>query len=175
MIQAAASGLLVLVALGCASTPPAPAAPAPPTAPRVSAFPVGPISLEDLLAASPGWGASAEEPEAAAVVLLGAAPRGWSLETIYGAWCSDSAREVPRLIRILKILGEKAPPAEWVAVDRSKREPAGVIGRLRIERVPTIIVRRDGREVGRIVEEASPSLERNLLAIVDPAAAPPSP
>jgi len=104
------------------------------------------------------------------VELLGAAPGGWRLETVYGPWCSDSAREIPRLLRILEILGEKAPPAEWVAVDRAKREPADVIGRLRIERVPTIVVRRAGREAGRIVERSSPSLERNLLAIVDPAA-----
>jgi hypothetical protein len=169
MIRLQAAGLAALAVLGCAASPPPPAAsPAPP-------FPVGPVSLQALLAATPSWGRDAAgpeaAPEAAVVELLAAAPSGWSLETVYGAWCSDSAREVPRLLRILDILGERAPPATWVAVDRAKREPADVIARLRIERVPTIIVRRSGREVGRIVEASSPSLERNLLAIVDPAAA----
>jgi hypothetical protein len=165
MTRLLAAGLPALLLLACAGRAPAPKAPTSP------ALPVGEVSLETLLAASPDWRDAGGEPEAAVVERLAAAPGGWSLETVYGHWCTDSSREIPRLLRILELLGRKAPPVVWVAVDPDKREPADIVGRLRIEWVPTIVVRRDGREVGRIVERSSPSLEENLLAIVDPAAA----
>lgn len=126
------------------------------------------MTLREILAASPGWHRSEREPDPATVELLRGVRPGWSLEVVYGHWCDDSAREVPRLIAILEALGRDAPPTRWVAVDRAKREPAPVVRRLGIERVPTLVVTRQGRELGRIVERAEPSLGTALLRILQP-------
>ncbi len=97
---------------------------------------------------------------------------GWSVEVVYGHWCSDSAREVPRFIALLDALKGDAPEVRWVAVGRDKREPVSEVRRLGIERVPAFVVKRGGRELGRIVETAEPSLEVLLLQILKPSAAP---
>lgn len=171
----AARALLLAAALAGA-TGASPAGPpqepaAPPAEDAGPAVPVGEMTLRGLLAASPSWQRSDRGPDRGAVEALRGARRGWALEVVYGHWCSDSEREIPRLIALLGALGPDAPPVRWVAVDRAKREPAAVVRRLAIERVPTIVVSRDGRELGRIVERADSPLERALAAIVRPGAA----
>jgi hypothetical protein len=133
--------------------------------------PPGGRTLQEVLADSPGWSHADREPDPAGVERLSRVEAGWAVEVAYGAWCSDSAREVPRFLALLKRLEAKAPGVRWIAVNRAKSEPAAEIRRLRIERVPTFVVTRGGRETGRIVERAEPSIEEALLRILDPAAA----
>jgi len=146
-----------------------------PSAPG-TADPVGERTLGEVLAASPAWQRPGRAVDAALVTQLREIPPGWSLEAVYGHWCEDSVREMPILIALLDRLGGRAPAVRWVAVDRAKRRPAAVIRRLGIERVPTFVVTRHGRELGRIVERAEPSLEAALLRILrsEPAAPPPA-
>ena len=59
----------------------------------------------------------------------------------------------PEMIRYIGVNRDKTEPAEWVAgVD--------------LEWVPTILVRRDGKELGRIVESSPNGIERDLLALL---------
>jgi hypothetical protein len=55
----------------------------------------------------------------------------------------------------------------WVAVDEHKERPAEVVRGLGIEQVPTLVVSRGGREIGRIVERAEPSIEALLLGLLE--------
>jgi tetratricopeptide (TPR) repeat protein len=95
----------------------------------------------------------------------------YELTVFFGTWCGDSRREVPRLVKLLERLELPADRLTLVAVDNEvqahKRSPGGEERGREIYRVPTIIVSRDGREVTRIVEHPSRSLERDLLAIVE--------
>ena len=54
----------------------------------------------------------------------------------------------------------------YIGVDRAKEAPNGLVDGLDIEYVPTFIVRRDGREVGRVVESAPGSVEEALLQLL---------
>jgi hypothetical protein len=129
-------------------------------------------SLREVLAASPAWQRADRDPDTARLAELRGVKPGWSVEVVYGPWCSDSAREVPRFIALLSALKDDAPETRWVAVDRDKREPVSEVRRLGIERVPTFVVSRGGRELGRIVETAEPSLEILLLRILKPSPPP---
>jgi hypothetical protein len=51
-------------------------------------------------------------------------------------------------------------------VDRDKHEPRDLIANQDLRFVPTIIVRRNGEELGRIVEESPQGIEIDLLAIL---------
>lgn len=131
---------------------------------------VGSITRQQIEEAAPEW-VEAEvgaEPEAAASHGLAAVPPGAEVTVILGTWCSDSRREVPRLWRALDEAGGTVPfKISYIGVDSDKKEPAAEIAAAGLRYVPTLIVRRDGREVGRIVESAPHGVERDLLALLD--------
>jgi len=95
---------------------------------------------------------------------------GVDITVFFGTWCSDSQREVPRLLKLLDEMEFPAAQLTLVAVDgvdeAAKRSPDGEEKGLEIYRVPTVVVSRDNREVARVVEHPVLSLERDLLAIL---------
>lgn len=82
---------------------------------------------------------------------------------VMGTWCSDSRREVPRLLKILSNLDFPLTKLTIINVDRKKDDHAGKVKNLEIEKVPTIIVTKDGYEMGRIIETPKESLEKDLV------------
>lgn len=87
-----------------------------------------------------------------------------------GTWCGDSKREVPRFIKILEAANFPMDNLKLVAVDRRKehykKSPTGEEWGLRIERVPTFIFLKNGKEANRIIESPISSLEKDIGAIV---------
>ena len=91
----------------------------------------------------------------------------YSMIVVLGTWCGDSHREVPRLMKILESLNYPEQKLTIIAVNRKKEAPGGEEGVYNIQRVPTIIVQKYGKEIGRIIESpASGYLERDLLEII---------
>jgi thiol-disulfide isomerase/thioredoxin len=130
---------------------------------------VGPITREQVEASHPDWVQAevAASPDAEAAHGLAGVPPGAEVTVFLGTWCGDSAREVPRLWRSLDEAGASVPfQLHYVGVDREKKQPAAPIANFEIEFVPTFIVSREGREVGRIVEHAPHGVERDLLALL---------
>lgn len=166
--------LVLVPSLGCASEPPAEqAAEAEATAEEGASeeapLLTGPVAREELEAAMPEWMSamvSAEIDTAAAAGLAEVEP-GAEVLVVLGTWCSDSRREVPRLWRALDEVGGLVPfEIEYLAVDRTKEEPAELLAGLDLRYVPTFVVRRDGEEVGRVVESSPNGIERDLLALL---------
>lgn len=92
---------------------------------------------------------------------------GYQIVTFVGTWCEDSHREFPRLMKILEAMDYPESKLTIIAVNRKKESPNGEEGMYNIQKVPTIIVKKYGRELGRIVEfPKSGFLERDLLEIV---------
>ena len=85
---------------------------------------------------------------------------------VMGTWCSDSRREVPRFYKILDQVGFNTQNLTLICVDRNKTAPDGLVEKLDIKLVPTIIFIRDDKEIGRIVETPKENLERDLVKIV---------
>ncbi|TXF79434.1 TlpA family protein disulfide reductase [Chryseobacterium sp.] len=91
----------------------------------------------------------------------------YQITLVMGTWCEDSHREVPRLMKILETVKFPDENLTMIAVDRQKKSPAGEEEKFRIEKVPTVIVQKDGKEVGRITESPTSGwLERDLLQII---------
>lgn len=130
----------------------------------------GLVTREELEEAMPSWvgeTVAAEIDEEAATALAAVEP-GAEVAVVLGTWCSDSRREVPRFWRALDQVGGVVPfEVTYLAVDREKQEPAELLAGLEVTHVPTFIVRRDGREVGRIVERAPGAIELDLLDLLE--------
>ncbi len=111
------------------------------------------------------------EPAADAVDGLRARLASISIEVYFGTWCGDSRRQVPRLMRLLDLAGFGEERFRLVGLsDRPmefKKSPGNPEAGRRVHRTPTIVVLRDGAEIGRIVETPSMSLEADLLAILE--------
>ena len=84
----------------------------------------------------------------------------------FGTWCKDSVSEVPKILRILDMAGNRDLRLALYGVDREKKEGLGMSERFDIRRVPTTVVLRDGIELGRIVETPATSNEEELLKIL---------
>lgn len=92
----------------------------------------------------------------------------YNLIVFVGTWCGDSHREFPRLIKILDELNYPTNKLNIVAVNRKKESPNGEEGQYNIQRVPTMIVKKYGKEVGRIIETPKTGwLEKDLLEILE--------
>ena len=99
------------------------------------------------------------------VELLGAIsdPNQYNYELFLGTWCGDSRREVPRLEKIFIELGIDFNKIAIITLDRDKVSPENEQEGKDIRYVPTLIVRNNDVEVGRIVE--SPSSESATLEL----------
>jgi thiol-disulfide isomerase/thioredoxin len=91
----------------------------------------------------------------------------YNITVFMGTWCEDSHRDFPRLTRILEEVKYPDNKLTIIAVNRKKESPTGDEVRYNIQKVPTIIVERYGKEIGRIVEmPTSGYIERDLADIL---------
>jgi thiol-disulfide isomerase/thioredoxin len=89
-----------------------------------------------------------------------------SIKIVMGTWCSDSRREVPRLMRILDIWRFPISQVTFIGVDKAKKAPVKEIESLDIQKVPTFIIFKNNIEAGRIIETPVTSLEQDMVNIL---------
>lgn len=89
---------------------------------------------------------------------------GAKVVILFGAWCPDSRREVPGLWRAFDAAGDLPFDLVHVTNDRSKRSERVNVADFDLRYAPTIIVRRAGEEVGRIVESPRRDLLEDFVA-----------
>ncbi|HPN37108.1 MAG TPA: thioredoxin family protein [Melioribacteraceae bacterium] len=85
---------------------------------------------------------------------------------IMATWCSDSRRELPRFFKILDYISYPPDNVKIVAVNRDKKGIDTETDNLNIKFVPTFILYKAGKEIGRIIETPSISLEKDLTSIL---------
>jgi len=106
------------------------------------------------------------KPDPAVIISLKKALKGIKIKGFMGTWCGDSKRETPHFYKILEQADFNLKNLELVTVNRSKKTPTNLQKGLNIKRVPTFIFYKDGKEIGRYVEYARESLEKDILKIV---------
>jgi len=90
-------------------------------------------------------------------------PKNAKMTIILGTWCSDSRREVPRMFKVLDLIGFNQDSLVMYAVDRDMKAGDEDVAIYQIERIPTFIYQHYGYTAGRIVETPKISLEKDLL------------
>jgi thiol-disulfide isomerase/thioredoxin len=84
-----------------------------------------------------------------------------------GTWCHDSKREVPRVIKLFNLLALENERIKIVALNKQKKGYFKNYKSFNIKRTPTIIFFKNGKEIGRIIERPSESIEENFFQFVD--------
>ena len=105
-------------------------------------------------------------PDPAAIATLQQVEQPTEIVVFYGAWCTDSHREIPRFLKIIETVNNKEITVTDYGVNRQKQDELGKFEIYGIEFVPTFIVIRNGIELGRIIERPDRSLAENLAAIM---------
>ncbi|WP_370898357.1 TlpA family protein disulfide reductase [Chryseobacterium gossypii] len=91
----------------------------------------------------------------------------YNITVFMGTWCEDSHRDFPRLMKILEEVKYPDNKLTIIAVNRKKESPTGDEVRYNVQKVPTIIVEKYGKELGRIIEmPTSGYIERDLVEIL---------
>ncbi len=89
-----------------------------------------------------------------------------SIKVFMGTWCEDSQREVPAFYKILDHTSFDYKNLELITVTEEKDTPEGFEKGLDITNVPTLIFYKDKKEIGRFVEFARETLEKDMLTIL---------
>lgn len=83
-----------------------------------------------------------------------------------GSWCGDSETEVPVIYKIIRDIARDEILIMLIGVDRQKQDLEGEAAKYNITRVPTLIILKDGQELGRIVEFPKKSWDEDILDII---------
>jgi hypothetical protein len=78
----------------------------------------------------------------------------------------DSQRDLPRFYKVMDQAHFPHARFNVYNLREDKTSPNGEEKAANITAVPTFILYRDGKEVGRIVESAYPTIEMNMLTIL---------
>ena len=105
-------------------------------------------------------------PDPAAIATLQQVEQPTEIVVFYGAWCTDSHREIPRFLEIIETINNQDITVTDYGVNRQKQDELGKVEIYGIELVPTFIVIRNGIELGRIIERPNKSLAEDLAAIM---------
>jgi len=88
------------------------------------------------------------------------------IDVFMGIWCHDSKREVPAFFKIMESINNPLITANYTALEYKRRGPKDVIQQNNIKRTPTFIIYKNGKEIGRIIEEVKESVELDLYKVI---------
>ena len=129
-------------------------------------YPVGDISQAELLDRNEVFKRNYDAYEVA--LGIDGLPPDLEVTILFGTWCHDSEREVPRMLKLLAASGVKEKSISLIALDIRKEEPKGRAKALDVRFTPTFVFFSNDRELGRIVERPQETLGRDLAAFAVP-------
>lgn len=106
------------------------------------------------------------QPDAATLTFIQANLRRYNITVFMGTWCEDSQFLVPQLYKLLTDIHYPLSQYTMYGVDRKKTSKHNEQLAYNIEKVPTIILFREGKEVGRITELVKKSIDSDLAEII---------
>ena len=95
---------------------------------------------------------SSYTPAADIISTMKAASGNKQLVVFGGTWCEDTQFILPKFFKLQEQSTFPDAAISFFAVDRNKKTIGGIADAFKIINVPTIIVMKDGKEIGRVVE-----------------------
>lgn len=85
---------------------------------------------------------------------------------IFGTWCGDSRRELPRFYKIVDKINYPESKIKLIAIDTKRKSHKNLLSKIEFTKIPTFIFYKNGIEIGRIIESTKISLEEDILEII---------
>lgn len=111
------------------------------------------------------YGKQAYKPDTAAVRILKGMDTSLYVMIFAGSWCADTQKELPIFFKVAEAAGINNSHIGVLMVDKNKQSAYFNVNAMEIRHIPTFIVYRNGKELGRIVEKTEVSMEADLLKI----------
>lgn len=103
-------------------------------------------------------------PDPAAINALKKNADSIQLVVFMGTWCEDSHFVIPKLFVLVEAAGFPKDRISLIAADRNKKTLSHLAEAFNLENVPTIVVMKKGKEIGRVVEYGKSGLYDKELA-----------
>ena len=129
---------------------------------------LGERTLAEVVAQLPEYRRSAARysPNAEAVAKLRAVEQPTEMVVYFGSWCSHCEQVVPKLVRVLQDAGNGKLRVTFHGVPPPGEGEDRVADREGIRALPTLVARRDGKEIARMTEQGWDTPEIELVKLV---------
>ena len=107
------------------------------------------------------------KPDTAKLSYLKRHIKDYEMVVFMGTWCDDTWNILPKLYKILQLTGYPMSSYSMYGVDRAKTTKFVEHKLYKIENVPTIMLFRGNKEVGRMTETIKKSVESDLAKLID--------
>lgn len=109
------------------------------------------------------------KPNAETVAALKKNGDSLQLVVFMGTWCEDSHFVIPKFFTLTDAAGFSNDRISMIAVDRNKKTVSHLAEAWNVVNVPTIIVMKKGKEIGRVVEYGKSGLfDKDLGELINP-------
>lgn len=126
----------------------------------------GPVVVEDLKKEPTfGWlqrGMDDYKLDTPIINMLTERLQPYDVTVFLGTWCDDSHTMIPRMLKVLEASKYRGNLTMY-GVDRDKTTGCGDEKKYNINRIPVVILSKDGKEVGRVTEVIERSMEEDML------------
>lgn len=106
-------------------------------------------------------------PDASALAAFKAQKDSIYIIAFGGTWCGDSKYLLPKFLALADAAGLAPDHITLIGVDRGKKTVLHLSETFQVNRIPTFIVLKNGKEIGRVAEYGTTGMfDRELGAIV---------
>jgi thiol-disulfide isomerase/thioredoxin len=107
------------------------------------------------------------QPNTAALEGLQKQKDSVQLLVFMGTWCEDSHNIIPKFYSLTDAAGFPQDRITLIGVDRNKKTLGHLSEALNVDKVPTIMVMKNGKELGRIIEYGTSGMfDKDLAEIL---------
>lgn len=87
------------------------------------------------------------------------------VEVFFGSWCGDTHEHLPVFLSLMDAVKPNGPKSTTLIARDRKKNTGSYKGTRNIERLPTFVFLKDGKEIGRIIETPTKTILEDTLAI----------
>ena len=129
---------------------------------------VGEVTLKTILETKKEYAAAARAytPGPEGLAALRDCRKSTEIVVFFGTWCPHCRKWMPAFLRTMELAGNPRLTVRYIAVDEELNNPHDEIWKYNAHVVPTFIVLRGGKELGRIRERPMKTIEQDLAEIL---------
>ncbi len=129
---------------------------------------IGPVAMKDLLADRPEYREvmKSYKPDTASIDLLNKSAKEVEVEVFFGTWCAHCKRYMPKFLSVVSAVENPKLTVKLVGVPQNFGATPGPWRGKRIQTIPAVIVKFDGREITRLGTQEGASPEIELASLV---------